>query len=108
MSIICKTGCGQQVDYENIEFTDGFVYTVPHNLDQSIHYCPIFHDQSSLFSNPGGSHPFDSNPNRENSYGDEIMKMPDGSLTTVYHYLKNSNVGIEDVLESTQFEKVEL
>ena len=40
--------------------------------------------------------------------GDEIMKMPDGSLTTVYHYLKNSNVGIEDVLESTQFEKVEL
>ena len=65
MSIICKTGCGQQVDYENIEFTDGFVYTVPHNLDQSIHYCPIFHDQSSLFSNPGGSHPFDSKPNRE-------------------------------------------
>jgi ribonucleoside-diphosphate reductase alpha chain len=40
--------------------------------------------------------------------GDEIMKMPDGSLTTVYHYLKNSNVGIEDVLESTQFEEVEL
>ena len=40
--------------------------------------------------------------------GDEIMKMPDGSLTTVYHYLKNSNVGIEEILESTQFEEVEL
>jgi ribonucleoside-diphosphate reductase alpha chain len=40
--------------------------------------------------------------------GDEIMKMPDGSLTTVYHYLKNSNIGIEDVLKSTQFEEVEL
>jgi len=40
--------------------------------------------------------------------GDEIMKLPDGSLTTVYHYLKNSNVGIEEVLESTQFQKVEL
>ena len=40
--------------------------------------------------------------------GDEIMKMPDGSLTTVYHYLKNSNIGIEDILETTQFEEVEL
>ncbi len=40
--------------------------------------------------------------------GDEIMKMPDGSLTTVYHYLKNSNVAIEEVLKNTQFEEVEL
>ena len=23
--------------------------------------------------------------------GDEIIKLPDGSLTTMYHYLKNSN-----------------
>ena len=40
--------------------------------------------------------------------GDEIMKMPDGSLTTVYHYLKNSNVAIEEVIKNTQFEEVEL
>ena len=98
MSIICKTGCGQQVDYENIEFTDGFVYTVPHNLDQSIHYCPIFHDQSSLFSNPGGSHPFDSNPNRENSYGDEIMKID--SIFFEFDKLilsKKQNLSLDDI-----------
>jgi ribonucleoside-diphosphate reductase alpha chain len=40
--------------------------------------------------------------------GDEIMKMPDGSLTTVYHYLKNSSLAIEEVLTSTKFEEIEL
>ena len=49
MSIICKTGCGQQVVYENIEFTDGFAYQCPHNLDNSLHYCPIFYSDSSLW-----------------------------------------------------------
>ena len=36
--------------------------------------------------------------------GDDIMKLPDGSLVTMYHYLKNSDKGIEEVLSNTKFE----
>ena len=39
--------------------------------------------------------------------GEEIIKLPDGSLTTVYHYMKNSNVAIEEVLTNTELEKIE-
>ncbi|MDP6935810.1 MAG: adenosylcobalamin-dependent ribonucleoside-diphosphate reductase [Candidatus Marinimicrobia bacterium] len=39
--------------------------------------------------------------------GEEIIKLPDGSLTTVYHYLKNSEVAIEEVLTNTEFEEIE-
>jgi len=39
--------------------------------------------------------------------GEEIIKLPDGSLTTVYHYMKNSNVAIEEVLTNTEFEEIE-
>ena len=38
--------------------------------------------------------------------GDEILKLPNGKLTTVYHYLKNSEVNIEEVLDKTEFEEV--
>ena len=98
MSIICKTGCGQQVVYENIEFTDGFAYQCPHNLDNSLHYCPIFYSDSSLFTQPGGAHPFDSIPDRENSYGNEIEKM--GQIFYEFDDLiisKNKNLSIEDI-----------
>ena len=39
--------------------------------------------------------------------GEEIIKLPDGSLTTVYHYLKNSEVAIEEVLTNTEFEEID-
>ena len=39
--------------------------------------------------------------------GDEIIKLDDGSLTTVYHFMRNSNVAIEEVLENSKFENVE-
>ena len=39
--------------------------------------------------------------------GDEIIKFDDGSLTTVYHFMKNSEVAIEEVLENSKFENVE-
>lgn len=39
--------------------------------------------------------------------GEEIIKLPDGSLTTVYHYMKTSDVAIEEVLTSTEFEEIE-
>ena len=98
MSIICKTGCGQQVVYENIEFTDGFAYQCPHNLDNSLHYCPIFHSDSTLFGEPGGPYPFDYNPYRENSYGDEILKIE--QILSEFDELvisKNKNLSLEDV-----------
>ena len=37
--------------------------------------------------------------------GDEVLKMPDGSLSTVYHYIRNSSTVIDDVLTTTQFEE---
>ena len=39
--------------------------------------------------------------------GEEIIKLPDGSLTTVYHYLKNSDLAIEEVLTNPEFEEIE-
>ena len=44
----------------------------------------------------------------QNVKGDEIIKMPDGSLTTVYHFMKNSNTNIEDVITSKETESVEV
>ena len=38
--------------------------------------------------------------------GDDIMKLPDGTLITMFHYLKNSNREIEEVLSTTKFEDV--
>ena len=39
--------------------------------------------------------------------GEEIIKLPDGTLTTVYHYMKNSVMAIEEVLTNTEFEEIE-
>ena len=39
--------------------------------------------------------------------GEEIIKLPDGTLTTVYHYMKNSDIAIEEVLTNTEFEEIE-
>ena len=38
--------------------------------------------------------------------GEEIIKLPDGSLTTVYHYMKNSDKAIEEVLTKVEFEEI--
>ena len=39
--------------------------------------------------------------------GEEIIKLPDGTLTTVYHYMKNSDMAIEEVLTKVEFEEIE-
>ena len=38
--------------------------------------------------------------------GEEIIKLQDGTLTTVYHHLKNSDIAIEEVLTNTKFEEI--
>jgi len=35
----CITKCGLDIDYEPIEFSDGFVYYLPRNLDKTVHNC---------------------------------------------------------------------
>ena len=40
--------------------------------------------------------------------GDEIIKLPDGSLTTMYHYMKNSETKIEEVLTNAKFENADI
>ena len=39
--------------------------------------------------------------------GDEIIKLDDGTLTTVYHFMKNSDTKIDEVLEDAKFENAE-
>jgi len=41
MKCQCLTKCGLDVDYEPIEFSDGFVYYFPRNLDKTVHDCLI-------------------------------------------------------------------
>ena len=38
--------------------------------------------------------------------GDEIIKMPDGSLTTIYHFLKNSNMKIDELLTINELQEI--
>jgi len=39
MPIQCRTGCGEQLNYEDISFPDGFIYFLPKNMDGTIHDC---------------------------------------------------------------------
>ena len=50
-----------------------------------------------------------TNNNNEtiNAKGDEIIKLPDGTLTTMYHYMKNSETKIEEIIESEKFQNAE-
>ncbi len=41
---LCKIGCGYELEYESHEFSDGFVYYLPKNLDKTVHNC-IFSDE---------------------------------------------------------------
>lgn len=38
---LCKIGCGGELEYESHEFSDGFVYYLPRNLDGTVHDCFI-------------------------------------------------------------------
>jgi len=40
----CLTECGLDIDYEPIEFSDGFVYYLPRNLDKTVHNCFLLTD----------------------------------------------------------------
>lgn len=46
MKGLCKTKCGLDIDYEPIEFSDGFTYYLPKNLDGTHHYCIMFRDDA--------------------------------------------------------------
>ena len=46
MPIQCRTGCKEQVNYEHFPFSDGFVYLLPKNLDETIHDCKKFSENS--------------------------------------------------------------
>ena len=40
--------------------------------------------------------------------GEEIIKLPDGSLSTVYHYLKNNDLAVDEILNDKKFEGTEV
>ena len=37
----CKTHCGEKINYESVEFSDGFVYELPKNNDGTVHQCNV-------------------------------------------------------------------
>ena len=51
MTILCRTGCNQQVIYEENEFPDGFIYLLPVNLDGTIHNCKNLSEKIKGFIN---------------------------------------------------------
>ena len=100
MTVECKTGCGKQVEYEKIVFDDGFIFHLPRNPDLSFHFCEIFHDENSLFSNPRGGYSYDGNPLRENSYGYEIIDYDQFLFDFDYFIMeRNKSLSKDDILQ---------
>jgi len=48
MTIKCRTGCEEQVHYEEYVFPDGFIYFLPKNKDKTIHKCKNLPDSLSM------------------------------------------------------------
>jgi hypothetical protein len=46
---LCKTSCGCEIEFEPHEFSDGFVYYLPRNLDGKVHNC-IFSEEPDFFN----------------------------------------------------------
>ncbi len=52
MKGLCKTECGMTVEYVPHEFSDGFVYYLPRNLDKTIHHCMIIKTEMEMWGDP--------------------------------------------------------
>ncbi|MBT6647566.1 MAG: hypothetical protein HOB51_08655 [Thaumarchaeota archaeon] len=52
MKGLCKTECGMTVEYVPHEFSDGFVYYLPRNLDKTIHHCMIIEMEREMWGDP--------------------------------------------------------
>lgn len=87
MTIRCTNGCGQQIEHELHQFSDGFIYRLPLDPDGKIHLCPIWNDMryKEYFYQPA----LDSNPDRENSYGNQFMNMLEHQLSFFHEYSRN-------------------
>ena len=49
---LCKTSCGCEIEFEPHEFSDGFVYYLPRNLDHTPHQCVIFNAVEECYQDP--------------------------------------------------------
>ena len=49
MKGLCKTDCGMEIEYAPHEFSDGFVYYLPKNLDGTIHNCIFSEEEPDFF-----------------------------------------------------------
>jgi len=87
LTIRCTNGCGQQIEHELHQFTDGFIYRLPLDPDGKIHLCPIWNDMryKEYFYQPA----LDSNPDRENSYGNQFMNMLEHQLSFFHEYSRS-------------------
>ena len=87
MTIRCTNGCGQQIAHKLYLFSDGFVYRLPLGPDGKIHLCPIWNDMryKENFYQPA----LDSNPDRENSYGNQFNIMSGHQLSFFHEYSRS-------------------
>jgi len=49
MKGLCKTDCGSEVEYVPHEFSDGFLYYLPRNLDGTVHNCIFSEEEPDFF-----------------------------------------------------------
>jgi len=69
MTIQCRTGCGEQITYEETIFPDGFIYYLPLNSDNSIHDCSnLPHDYETHLIEQGGDWEYDHPNNLDREY----------------------------------------
>ena len=87
LTIRCTNGCGQQIEHELHQFSDGFIYRLPLDPDGKIHLCPIWNDMryKENFYQPA----LDSNPDRENSYGNQFNIMSGHQLSFFHEYSRS-------------------
>jgi len=93
MPIQCRTGCEEQVNYEHFPFSDGFVYLLPKNLDETIHDCKNLH----IFEwCPGNA---EGNPEGKKTH--ELLKKLNHKVPEDYEKIKKI---IENIPDNYEFE----
>ena len=90
MKGLCKTDCGCEVEYESHEFSDGFVYYLPRNLDKTIHQCVIIEMEMQMWGDP--------DPNIEKIYREHKfrLKITQEKFIEILNDKQNDPIGFLD------------
>jgi len=93
MTIQCRTGCEQQIYYEEFPFPDGFIYYLPLNPDKIIHNCPNL--PKDIVEDPWPNYPELSSDIAGENFWKEYRKYPN-------NYMSDKNY--HDMLDFASYE----